>query len=251
MKKLFKNPLTLFALAIVLIAGSSVGAASAAFVYTTEAQQVNFSTAQISVALEEANSDNNYNQVEKLSFENMQSDNDNGGIKIGKKYDEKVRVTNNSNQTTGYAEYVRVIVTKSWKNKEGVKDTTLSPELIKLDIADGWYLDTTASTSEQSVYYLTSPLANGASKDFISAITLDNEIVTKGAVTTSETDDKGYTTITTTYEYNGQTFNVDLEVDAVQTHNAVDAIRGAWGVTATTDKADDGNITSINGKSVK
>ncbi|MFR0951708.1 MAG: hypothetical protein ACLSGK_02280 [Lachnospiraceae bacterium] len=38
-------------------------------------------------------------------------------------------------------------------------------------------------------------------------------------------------TITYTYKYNGNyTFHIDAEVDAVQTHNAKDAIKSAWGV---------------------
>ena len=37
-------------------------------------------------------------------------------------------------------------------------------------------------------------------------------------------------TITYTYKYNGYTFHIDAEVDAVQTHNAKDAIKSAWGV---------------------
>ena len=36
--------------------------------------------------------------------------------------------------------------------------------------------------------------------------------------------------ITYTYKYNGYTFHIDAEVDAVQTHNAKDAIKSAWGV---------------------
>ena len=37
-------------------------------------------------------------------------------------------------------------------------------------------------------------------------------------------------TITYSYKYYGYTFHVDAEVDAVQTHNAKDAIKSAWGV---------------------
>ena len=32
------------------------------------------------------------------------------------------------------------------------------------------------------------------------------------------------------YTYNGYTFTLDAEVDAVQTHNAKDAIKSAWGI---------------------
>ncbi len=48
----------------------------------------------------------------------------------------------------------------------------------------------------------------------------------------AEVRDNGDGTITTVYKYDGVMFNVDVEVDAVQTHNAQDAIRRAWGVDA-------------------
>ena len=37
-------------------------------------------------------------------------------------------------------------------------------------------------------------------------------------------------TITYVYEYDGYQFTIDAEVDAVQTHNAQDAFKSAWGV---------------------
>ena len=37
-------------------------------------------------------------------------------------------------------------------------------------------------------------------------------------------------TIKYQYTYNGYTFTLDAEVDAVQTHNAKDAIKSAWGI---------------------
>ena len=49
-------------------------------------------------------------------------------------------------------------------------------------------------------------------------------------ITKSWQDEKGNKTITYTYKYNGYTFHIDAEVDAVQTHNAKDAIKSAWGV---------------------
>ena len=44
------------------------------------------------------------------------------------------------------------------------------------------------------------------------------------------TEENGHKTITTTYVYDGYKFKVEAEVDAVQTHNAQDAIKSAWGV---------------------
>ena len=37
-------------------------------------------------------------------------------------------------------------------------------------------------------------------------------------------------TIQYVYDYNGYTFHLDAEVNAVQTNNAKDAIKSAWGV---------------------
>ena len=56
---------------------------------------------------------------------------------------------------------------------------------------------------------------------------IDNMVATK-ATQTSETKN-GYTTITTVYDYDGVSFCVDAKVDAVQEHNAEDAIWSAWG----------------------
>ena len=53
---------------------------------------------------------------------------------------------------------------------------------------------------------------------------------------TRETDANGWTTVTTVYEYDGAMFVLEAEVDAVQTHNAADAIRSAWGVEVTLEE---------------
>ena len=50
-------------------------------------------------------------------------------------------------------------------------------------------------------------------------------------------------TITYSYKYDGYTFHVDAEVDAVQTHNAKDAIKSAWGVDVSVN--DDETVMSL------
>ena len=56
------------------------------------------------------------------------------------------------------------------------------------------------------------------------------------------TEDKnGYKTITTVYDYDGYSLQIEAEVDAVQIHNAVDAIKSAWGVDV--DVAANGDIS--------
>ena len=45
----------------------------------------------------------------------------------------------------------------------------------------------------------------------------------------TEEQNGNYTTIITTYLYDGVQFRLKVEVDAVQEHNAEDAILSAWG----------------------
>ena len=59
---------------------------------------------------------------------------------------------------------------------------------------------------------------------------IDKEVRHLDKVT--QTEDGNKTEIVTSYDYNGITFHIDMEVDAVQEHNAAAAIRSAWGVDA-------------------
>ena len=78
------------------------------------------------------------------------------------------------------------------------------------------------------------------SSDFADKISISSDIA-KIVGQTSETDSNGYTTITTTYEYDGAQFVLEATVDAVQTHNAQDAIKSAWGVDV--NVSDDGALS--------
>ena len=61
---------------------------------------------------------------------------------------------------------------------------------------------------------------------FADTISIDKQIAEDVTITTKDN------IITTTYKYDGVEFHLDVEVDAVQTHNAQDAIMSAWGVDA-------------------
>jgi len=152
---------------------------------------------------------------------------------LGKTYDEVLVVENSGAIDT----YVRVILTKSWKDANGVKDPTLSPELIRLNMLsgeNGWILDEEASTAERTVLYYSNVLPVGSSTSaFADSIQIDPAIGTKVIKTESISNGiAGETLKTVTYvhEYDGYTFCVEAEVDAVQTHNAAAAIKSAWGV---------------------
>jgi hypothetical protein len=244
MKNKLKNPLVVLALGLIIIASGSAGAARAAIVLQSASERVNFSTATISVEIQEQTEDG-FETVEKeLAFPEVAKDDK---FKIGKEYEEIVRVVNNSNEETGYSEYVRVVVRKNWF-KDG-KSTNLDPELITLKVADGWYLNPDESTSEQEVYYMTTPLACGNAAEFLKSIKIEDKLVTY--VETKPYVEDGTEiagTIVNEYLYNGQSFQIEIQADAVQTHNGADAIYAAWGIRATCDTEDDGNIVTIGDK---
>ena len=218
----------LLSASVVLLAGSTVGSARAALTYYSENYGAQVEVSNIGVSLVE-----NDKVISKRDYaSNGKWDEATGDLltglkeeKIvpGKQYEEAIKVTNSGSIDS----YVRVILKKSWTNKEGVKDTTLSPDLIELNFLtdNGWQIAKDQSTTERTVLYYTKAVATGDSTPALSDTIRINPSIAKDV--TKHVD--GYT-ITYTYKYDGYTFHVDAEVDAVQTHNAKDAIKSAWGV---------------------
>ena len=248
MKKKFfsKKPVLLLTAAAVLLAGSTVGSARAALTYYSENYSAEVTVSSIGVSLTEngtvvAKRDYNHkndqwNTVSEPLFVNTL----NGEKMIpGKLYKERLGVTNSGSIDS----YVRVILYKSWTDPKGNKDTSLSPKLIDLNLltGNGWVADENASTDERTVLYYTGILPAGESTpDFADTLKIDNSVADRETETVSQ-DADGNKTITTVYEYDGYRFNLEAEVDAVQTHNARDAIKSAWGVEV--NVADNGTLS--------
>lgn len=248
MSKKKKMPLggltvALLSASVVLLAGSTVGSARAALTYYSENYGAQVEVSQIGVSLVE-----NGEVVSKRDYDsNGKWDEATGDLltglkeeKIvpGKQYDEAISVTNSGSIDS----YVRVILKKSWTNKEGEKDTTLSPDLINLNFpkGSGWVVDKKASTKERTILYYTTILKSGSKTNpLCDKLSIDGSIATKVKQDVTEKD--GYKTITTTYAYDGYNFQLEAEADAVQTHNAQDAIKSAWGVDVDVDG--NGNIS--------
>lgn len=246
-KKIFsKKPVLLLTAAAVLLAGSTVGSARAALTYYSENYSAEVTVSSIGVSLTEngtvvAKRDYNHkndqwNTVSEPLFVNTL----NGEKMIpGKLYKERLGVTNSGSIDS----YVRVILYKSWTDPKGNKDTSLSPKLIDLNLltGNGWVADENASTDERTVLYYTGILPAGESTpDFADTLKIDNSVADRVTETVSQ-DADGNKTITTVYEYDGYRFNLEAEVDAVQTHNARDAIKSAWGVEV--NVADNGTLS--------
>lgn len=231
----------LLAAAIVLLLASAVGSTQAALTYYSQTYTAGAELEHIGVTLVENNKDISWRdyveeaewrQYTGVLLENMLDEEDNNKLALGKEYEEVLTVRN----TGGIDTYVRVILTKSWKDENGIKNTALSPELIDLNVITGsndWIIDKSATTAERVILYYTKILEKGETAPaFTDTLRIDPSIGTKVSETvdTKVKDGVEYTMITYTYEYDGYTFEIQANVDAVQTHNVVDAVKSAWGV---------------------
>ena len=77
------------------------------------------------------------------------------------------------------------------------------------------------------LYYNKLLLSGEETPLFADSLTIDDSIAKKGSE--QKVTEGGRTTITTTYDYDGVQFQIEVEVDAVQEHNAEDAVWSAWG----------------------
>lgn len=159
-----------------------------------------------------------------LGMDRFRKDNgiaaDGSGFQIGRTYNEKLSVRN----VGTIPQYVRVSVYKYWQNADG-KRVDLSPDLIKLGFVtgNGWTIDEAASTRERTVLYYATPIDPGDDTSlFMDTLTIDKSVVTA----INQLADGGEA-----YKYEGIDFKIKATVDAVQTHNATDAMMSAWGRT--------------------
>lgn len=231
-KKSFpKKPALILTAAALLLVGSTVGSTRAALTYYSENYSAQMNMQSIGVSLLENDkvvSSRDYvsNNEWKGTSQGTLLTNLLGKDETftpGKKYNEAISVKNSGTIDT----FVRVIITKSWQDEEGNKNTTLSPDLIELNFLtdNGWQIAKDQSTTERTVLYYTKAVAAGDSTPALS-----DTIRIKPSIAKDVTKHVDGNTITYTYKYNGYTFHIDAEVDAVQTHNAKDAIKSAWGV---------------------
>lgn len=167
-------------------------------------------------------------------------------ITPGKTYDEVLAAKNIGD----YDQYVRVVVKKYWTdaddNRVSVDDEgneyAINPAFIHLEETGDWIKDEDNTTDGQIVLYSTKMLAPGESCEFIKTLTIDPAVLTDKEArkvadkTITNEDGTSKTIYTTTYLLDGFRFNIEAEVDAVQTHNAPDAIKGVWGYSVSADQ---------------
>lgn len=226
-----KKVALLLGAAAVLLLGSTVGSTRAALTYYSENYSAQMNMQSIGVSLLE--NDKVVSSRDYVSNNEWKGTSDgtlltnllgkDETFTPGKKYNEAISVKNSGTIDT----FVRVIITKSWQDEKGNKNTNLSPDLIELNFLtdNGWQVANAQSTRERTVLYYTKALKAGKPTPALSDTLRINPSIASDVTKVP----KGKT-ITYTYKYNGYTFHIDAEVDAVQTHNAKDAIKSAWGV---------------------
>ena len=155
----------------------------------------------------------------------------------GKVYDETLTVKN-----TGTAEaFVRITIYKYWTDDKG-KRVDLKPDYIHLTFGSEWLVDEDASTEERTILYYPTALAVGETTEpALTKIAASSKLSTLVTQKQEKIDDT-HIKITSTYQYDGLNLNLEASVDAIQVHNAQDAIIAAWGVTNVTAD-EDGNLS--------
>ncbi len=242
----------LFAAAGILLAMSAVGSTSAALTYYSENYTAQMEIYDIGVTLVETSaqgtkdissrdytgSNDEWKQTEGALLQDMLEESD-GKLVLGKNYTEELSVKNSGN----IDEYVRVRIYKNWTKEDGTKETTLAPDLIVLNMTEnGWLADEAATTEERMVFYWPEILKEGETTPAIfDTLKIDTSVASK--VTKNTVTEGNRTTVTTTFNYDNVRFNLEAEVDAVQTHNAKDAIKSAWGIDV--DIAEDGTLSLV------
>ena len=112
--------------------------------------------------------------------------------------------------------------------------------MIKLNLANEgkWIYDEASDhpdySPERMVLYYSEALSPEMKTEPLSdTLQIDPSILND--VVIKETTSEDGTVIKRTYEYkyDGYSFHLEAEVNAVQTHNAADAIKSAWGVDVT------------------
>ena len=258
--KLSKRTLALLAATAVLFGGGSYAGTRAALGFFSNELTAGFELDHMQVHLLENGKDvclgknadpkerDKYrgNLVEYLGYTNDSHDSEVAAYKLGtpgkvepgRKYTEKLQAQN----TSGYDEYVRIIIRKYWVDKTGKKSPVMDPALIKLAYRDGtnskaynddaWAVNPKEHTEESDTYYLKSVLGeeNNTSAPLFNELSIDREVTNLANIETTTTTTQEVTVITYSYDYDDFTFYIEADVQAIQTHNASDALKSMWGV---------------------
>ena len=234
----------LFVLAIGLLLFSTIGSARAALNVQSEILKSDVRMLDIGVDLTKDGVSVSGTGKNSVLLKGLVGENEK--FKPGKIYAWPVYVTN----TGTIDEYVRVVVYKYWRDSDksdgstGPKNTGFDTSLIKLGFAGGWTVESSAPSAngERTILYYTGGPLGKDPVQLLDTVQIDGRVMLYATQIGPEDPGGKKGVITTTYEYDGAQFCIEIEADGVQTHNAKDAIRSAWGKSVTV--TDGGPITA-------
>lgn len=145
---------------------------------------------------------------------------------LGNNYLEQMSIKNSGDMD----QYVRVKITKDWR-KAGEIQIKQDPETIDFDFGDDWIVD-----EKNGWLYYTKPILMGeTSSPFVKSLKIKDEI--KNVIDYTETkNEENATVITSTRRYHDSDFKIAIEVNAIQSHNAEEAIQETWGGSVKIDE---------------
>ena len=266
--KFSKRTTALIVAAVLLFAGGGVAGTRAALNIQSELYRAHFYLNHLQVHLLENGKDvcgekNDLdgsskvtgNLATSLGYEGI--DKQLGTIEPGKLYEERIAARNGNN----IDEFVRLTIRKYWVQTEKAEDGTYT---IKIDEETGepakaenmdpawihltyegsedgntgaWAENKSEATAESRTFYYRKDLDPKAdSAELFDKIMIDKQVAKLGKVDEKKEGNK--TVYTYIYKYDGCAFFIEADVQAIQTHNAKEAIKSQWGVDATVDYSD-------------
>lgn len=260
--KFSKRTTALIIAAVLLFAGGGVAGTKAALNIRSELYRAHFYLNHLQVHLLENGEDvcgghNDLDGSSKVTGNlatslGYQSISEPGAVDPGKLYEERIAAQNGNNVD----EFVRLTIRKYWvqtgKAKDGtyfiktdkkgnpVKAENMDPKWIHLTYngseagnTEAWTENKSEATDESRTFYLKKDLdPNKPSADLFNKIMIDPKVAEIGRV--DEKTDGNKTIYTYIYKYDGCAFFIEADVQAIQTHNATQAIRSQWGVSNVT-----------------
>lgn len=229
--------LLVFALAVVLLLVSSSNVARSAERFESKQYEAHVQASEIGVTLKEngavvsyrdnqlASNDNEWNRGSGALLRGVPEN-----VEFGALYREELSILNSGKIPV----YCRLIIRKYWTDGAGNKLQNMDPDLIRIGLSDSdkWVVDNSWKDAkdhpETLVLVYTDKLEAG--KETTAAtkyVSVDNLTAVKVSENWVQSD--GRWKVTTEYSYEGLTFVVEAEANAVQTHNAADALTSAWG----------------------
>ncbi len=157
-------------------------------------------------------------------------------IKVGKKYTKHVSIKNIGEMDV----YTRFMISKKWLDQDGNEQTDASADTIEVQLSNnGWFIDESSSTPDRIVVYYPKIVKAGETIPFMESIKINEEI--NKIAKEERIDGAEGTTIYTERVYDNCKVNIEINVDAIQTHEAVYAIKNTWGVDVNIDE--NGNLS--------